>query len=207
MHNLSSCFVLGFHGGDRGVARKLLMREERFRKSENTYDWLGHGTYFWIENPRRTCEWARRQAKLGKFEPAVVGAIINLGNCLDLTTTAGIEQIQAGYELLKEIYTRQGRSLPANECAHDGDNDRLIRRLDCAVINMTCEFLEHDGIRIDTVKGMFTEGGPAYDGAGFTEQTHTQVCVRNPKCILGVFLPPREMQGDDLASVCNDTPC
>ena len=207
MHNLTSCFVLGYHGCNRRVAERLVLREEQFRRSENSYDWLGHGIYFWLENPRRACEWAlRRTSMMHGFKPAVVGAIINLGNCLDLTTTAGIEHIKAGYTSLKELYQREGMDLPENRKAFPEDEDRLIRPLDCAVINMTCRILERDGIRVDTVKGMFTEGGAAFPGACIRERTHTQICVRNPDCIRGVFYPPREALGDD-AGLCNNTNC
>ncbi|WP_038033695.1 hypothetical protein [Thermopetrobacter sp. TC1] len=206
MHNLSACFVLGFHGCDRRVAERLIRRRELFRRSENSYDWLGHGIYFWLENPRRACEWARERARLQKeFVPAVVGAIINLGNCLDLTTSAGIEHVKLGYLALKGDYAERGVPLPENSRAHEKDGDRLIRRLDCVVINQTCQLLEDNGTPVDTVKGIFTEGGWAYPGAGFKERTHTQICVRNPECILGVFYPPREALGED-ALLCNDTP-
>ncbi len=204
MHSLTSCFVLGYHGCDRRVAERLVLREAQFRKSENSYDWLGHGIYFWLENPRRACEWARRRAKPGKFEPAVVGAVIDLRNCLDLTTTAGIDFVKAGYAFLTELYKLQERELPENSKSHDGDHDRLIRRLDCAVINMTCDILEKSGIHVDTVKGMFTEGGEAFPGACIYEHTHTQICVRNLDCIKGVFFPPRESLGND-AGECNNT--
>lgn len=42
----------------------------------------------------------------------------------------------------------------------------------------------------DTVKGIFTEGEPAYENAGFAEKTHVQICVRNQDCIKGVFRVP-----------------
>ncbi|MBR6150358.1 MAG: hypothetical protein IKQ25_03685, partial [Lachnospiraceae bacterium] len=41
----------------------------------------------------------------------------------------------------------------------------------------------------DSVRGMFVEGGPAYKGAGIMEKTHTQLCIVNPNCIKGYFLP------------------
>jgi hypothetical protein len=191
MHDLASCFVLGYHGCSWQVARRLLLRQDVFRRSENDYDWLGHGIYFWLENPKRACEWAKRQiaSRDQGGRPAVVGAVIDLGNCLDLTTEAGIEAIQAGYEALRAIHARQGLPLPENASAGPNDQDRLIRRLDCAVINMTCKLLESEGMPVDTVKGMFTEGGPAYEGGGIMRHTHTQIAVRNPACIRGIFLP------------------
>jgi hypothetical protein len=42
----------------------------------------------------------------------------------------------------------------------------------------------------DTVKGIFTEGGPIYENSGFYKKTHVQVCVRNLECIKGVFRVP-----------------
>ena len=50
--------------------------------STNDYDWLGNGIYFWRNNEERTWEWAndlaKRKSSLVK-EPAVIGAIIDLG--------------------------------------------------------------------------------------------------------------------------------
>ena len=44
--------------------------------SDNDYDWLGNGIYFWEEAPARAYEWAK-----WKFEDdaAVIGAKIRLG--------------------------------------------------------------------------------------------------------------------------------
>lgn len=66
-----------------------------------------------------------------------------------------------------------------------------LRRLDCAVVQML-----HDVRRskrdepIDTVSGIFVEGSPIYDGAGFYEKTHIQICVCNSRVIKGVFRVP-----------------
>jgi hypothetical protein len=47
----------------------------------------------------------------------------------------------------------------------------------------------------DTVKGIFQEGAPIYQEAGFREKTHIQICVRDPECIKGVFrVPPRYLK-------------
>ena len=31
-----------------------------------------------------------------------------------------------------------------------------------------------------------------YDGAGFLDKTHIQICIRNPNCIKGYFIPRKE---------------
>ena len=198
MHALSSCFVLGYHGCSLDTAHKLVLREEKFRPSSNDYDWLGSGIYFWLEDPRRACEWACSNMRNQQDKPAVVGAVIDLGICLDLTTRSGIESIRTAYETLKMLMP-SGRKLPVNSKASPNDGDRLIRRLDCAVINMTCDLIEKRGGRVDTVKGVFLEGEPAYGGTEIRQKTHTQIAVRNPECIRGIFIPPVSDFGEDVA--------
>jgi hypothetical protein len=41
----------------------------------------------------------------------------------------------------------------------------------------------------DTIRSPFHEGGPIYSGANFTDRLHIEICVLNPKCIKGYFLP------------------
>ena len=41
----------------------------------------------------------------------------------------------------------------------------------------------------DSVRGVFWEGRPLYPNAGFAEKNHIQICVCNPNCIKGYFLP------------------
>ena len=181
MHDLASSFVLGFHGCTSEVAERLVLRQDHFKPSENSYDWLGHGIYFWLEDPLRACEWAQRHVRNdGDGQPAVIGGVIDLGRCLDLTTMAGIEAVQSGYEALKAIFhsgltskdvrkagldfllpyfDETGGCMPENEPADEKDGDRLIRRLDCAVINMTCRIHEEKNYPFDTVKGVFSRAG------------------------------------------------
>jgi hypothetical protein len=39
---------------------------------------------------------------------------------------------------------------------------------------------------------VFTEGGPAFPGAGIQEKNHIQICIRNSNSIKGFFLPRKE---------------
>ena len=39
--------------------------------------------------------------------------------------------------------------------------------------------------KFDTVRGIFTEGGPAFEGAGIQLKNHIQVCIRNFNSIKG----------------------
>jgi hypothetical protein len=126
-------------------------------------------------------ETARRRPNSVK-EPFVIGAVLELGFCLDLTTTAGIEWVRIAYDSLARSAAAGGFALPANSA------DGLRRNLDCAVIRRLHSILDAQGLpAVDTVKGVFTEGDPIYQGAGFNEKTHIQIVVRSQRCIKGIF--------------------
>jgi hypothetical protein len=94
------------------------------------------------------------------------------------------------------------RALPRNkDLPKNQYHDIIIRELDCAVIefmhNKIDEQIASDisqkGFsqyrRFDTVRGVFTEGGPVFEGAGIQSKNHIQVCIRNLNCIKGFFIP------------------
>ena len=192
MHRLSYSFVLGYHGCDRKVAEDLLGGKD-FKQSNNDYDWLGGGIYFWEANPARGLEFANelKNLKRGpKIEnAAVVGVVIDLGLCLDLTTSAGLQQVRNAHEKLVEIAETAGFPLPKNS------KDHSQRNLDCAVIRILHDVRKEAGEPpIDSVRGVFLEGEPLFEGSGFFAKTHIQICVRNPSCIKGVFrVPPGQL--------------
>lgn len=183
MHRLTSSFVLGYHGCDETVAEALLDGEP-FRKSSNDYDWLGPGIYFWEANPQRGLDFATEALKRKRStrKPAVVGAIIDLGLCLDLASQGSIEMLEAAYDSLKATMGTMGETLPVNT--------PLLRKLDCAVVKRLHSILEPQGQTLDTVRGIFLEGAPIYPDAGFHRKTHVQIAVCNPTCIKGVFRVP-----------------
>jgi hypothetical protein len=128
--------------------------------------------------------------KEGKFkEPAVIGAVLDLGHCLNLTDYASKDILQKGYEILVLKHEMLDLPLPKN-CVLDEGGYTLLRDLDCAVIQQIHMFNEEENLpSFDSVRGVFTEGKPAYPGAGFREKTHIQICIRNPNCIKGYFCP------------------
>jgi len=120
--------------------------------------------------------------------PAVVGAVIDLGLCLDLTTSAGIQLVRDTHPQLVKIMKEAGYKPPVNS------SDSLRRNLDCAVINLVHKVREKAQGNpkkrlppIDSVRGIFVEGVPIYAGSGFFNKSHIQICVRNPNCIKGIF--------------------
>lgn len=156
------------------------------RPSENSHDWLGHGAYFWESDLERARRWAREHAD----DPFVVGAVIGLGRCLDLTSGDSSCILKPYYELLAQTNASQGTPMPRNSVKGDG-GEWIKRDLDCAVIEFLHQARAADGsTAYETVRGVFFEGGELYPGAGFRERTHIQICVRDLSGILGYFRPP-----------------
>ncbi len=197
--------VFGFHGCDQSVADKILKEGQPLIPSAKSYDWLGHGIYFWEGSEARAMEWAKSK-KVEK--PAVVGAIIRLGNCLDLLDDKSIKHLSSAYNLLMEDFKSRGEPLPVNSVIK---NDVSFRRdLDCTVVEFLHDHTRQEIIKdlkncgnkhpsekdvhthpafFDSVRGMFAEGPPLYSDAGFRAANHIQLCVVNPNCILGYFAP------------------
>lgn len=198
--------VVGFHGCDRSIFDHVIKHGSPLNNSENDYDWLGHGIYFWEGSNERALEWAKKSSKVKN--PAVIGAFIKLGNCLDLLDSQYLKQVKSTYEILKSEFDALGHELPQNK-VRVGDIS-FIRELDCQVI-LRLQQLNNDLIKqdlglsdmkgqnkrkiqnhpqfIDSVRGMFPEGAELYEGAGFRSQNHIQLCIVNPNSIMGYFDP------------------
>jgi len=188
--------AIGFHGCDEEVGEKVLAGRAEVRSSKNSYDWLGWGAYFWEGDPHRAQTWAEflernpgaSRSKITK--PFVIGAIIKLGSCLDLTHSAHLDIVKAAFTDLQAISEKAGSPLPTNRPAGKGDLDMVRRFLDCAVFNYLHEARKSQSKEpFDTVRASFPEGDALYDGSKITVKSHTQICVRNPRCILGYFRP------------------
>ncbi len=192
LYSRRSNLIIGFHGCDASVVRKVVNGEEDLIPSTNDYDWLGNGIYFWENNEARALQWATELSKRKGSsikKPAVVGAIIDLGYCFDLTDSTYLQELKDAYDILVEICQRAGKTLPKNTDIGTS-TDKLIRKLDCSVIQ-TVHLINQDANKraYDSVKGVFWEGHSLYPNAGFAEKNHIQICVCNPNCIKGYFLP------------------
>jgi hypothetical protein len=188
-------FVLGFHGCDHAFAAAVISGRKQFTPSQNDYDWLGTGIYFWENNPQRALEFVtpllgkKRRGKRVVNKPAVIGAVIDLGLCLNLLDSTYLQVVKEGYQTLKQAVDDAGRPMPVNRPPKGGD-EVLLRHLDCAVINAVHAFREeHHLPKFDTVRSAFIEGDELYPGSTFREKNHIQVCVRNTACIKGYFWP------------------
>jgi hypothetical protein len=192
VYSTRSNLILGFHGCEKSEQQKLISDPSYIRASNESFDWLGHGMYFWENNPKRALFWAEQKKKAGRLkEPSIIGAVIDLGRCLDLLDSSKIELLKQCYYLFKTDSERLDKPIPTNiDHPKSGSHDKDLRYLDCAVIEYTHSFLKSKNEPpFDSVRAAFIEGDPIYPGAGFNDKTHIQICIVNPNCIKGFFLP------------------
>lgn len=206
MYDVRPNLVLAFHGCEKAVRDALLNHPNTIEKSEKPYDWLGNGVYFWENDHERAFEWAIEKQRKGEIqEPAIIGAVLYLGICCDFLDRTYIKLLSSFYDAWKANSEILGVAMPENRDAKgDKHKDKLLRERDCATIEFMHEkmFEQYQGEvsnhgfsrrkLFDTVRGVFTEGGEAFPGAGLAAKSHIQICVRNFDCIKGFFLPRSE---------------
>ena len=207
MYSSRPNLMIGFHGCDESIRDILITDPDSVKKSQEVFDWLGHGFYIWENNYQRAQQWAEDKQKRGKLSiPSVVGVVYQLDYCLDFTDSAFIDILPQYFRLMKKDLSIAGKELPRNrDLPMDEYHDLIIRELDCAVIeylhNKIDVQIAHDisntgfskYLPFDTVRGVFTEGGPAFEGAGIQSKSHIQACIRNLNCIKGFFIPRKKV--------------
>jgi len=180
--------ITGFHSCDREVGLRVLNGKDQLIQSDNKWDWLGGGVYFWEQNPARALEYAidcatgKQKNKIPIVNPFVIGAIIELGNCLNLIEPSSINIVKEAHKSLEAMMRESGHPMPVNKGPK--------RLLDCAVIQYVHQANKNEGlIPYDTIRSAFVEGEPIYLGSYFTERLHIEICVINKELIKGYFLP------------------
>jgi hypothetical protein len=185
---IPSGLVVGYHGCDRGLAEDVVLRRAVLRPSENEHDWLGHGLYFWQNDPDRAMAWAKQRVRVrgsGISEPAVIGATIDLGHCFNAAQSEYVAMLGDAFAELEKGYAQSGRPMPAN-----AGRGWANRKLDCAVFEVMHLLRRDSGEKpFDTVVAYFPEGKAPFPGAVIRHHDHVQICVRNEACIVGYFLP------------------
>src|SRR5437667_9220125 len=106
--------VIGYHGTRRSTALRMVQGLVGYKRSENAYDWLGHGIYFWEYAPKQAWAWARQRQKNQKWdeEIAVVASMIRLGNCFDLLDPDNLQELAHLEHDFSESEQRAGRTVP-----------------------------------------------------------------------------------------------
>ncbi len=185
--------IIGYHGCDAQLAEQILLGKAEIEFSQNKHDWLGKGIYFWEHGPKRAMEWAVQRAKSSNKikKPAVIGAYIHLGDCFDLLDTQYTKMLADLYPKFAKTCEENRIPIPENKSPRGFESiDHVCRYRDCAVINWCLDLLEQQRVaRYQTVRCVFTEGEPAFEGSKIMSKSHIQIAIRDPSCILGFFRP------------------
>lgn len=166
--------VRGYHGTSAAHAAVIL--RDGFLPSDNDYDCLGDGVYFFEDGLVQAGGWATR---VDPCEPAVVRADVRLEDCMDLRDSVGWVPLlaQVHGEVLR-VSRQHGLLLPRQTAS--------AHRLDRLIIEVAVAILEREGIRTRAVRAVFAEGAPAFPGSFLSEGFHVQVAVRDADLISNV---------------------
>ena len=144
-------FVLGYHGCDQAIITDVLAGKQDLRVSRNDYDWLGNGIYFWEDSYQRAFQWALQSERV--THPGVIGAVINLGHCLNLLDVEHLETVRIAYHTLERTAVLADTPMPVNRGAKFKD-----RKLDCAVIETLHQMREEENLEpYQTVRGFLSK--------------------------------------------------
>jgi hypothetical protein len=171
--------IIAFHGTTVAEADRLVDGQP-FKPSNKAYEWLGAGVYFWEYAPKQAWWWATEMRKY--TQPAVIGAMIRLGNCLDLLDPANVRRLR-GYhddQLLK--WSAAGVPIPRNVLSK--------KSMDCAILNWAYSESDMTETKVETSRGVFVptkKAKRAWPGSWIYDEAHIQVCVREQKNILAVW--------------------
>jgi hypothetical protein len=149
--------VDGFHG-TTGAKAETIVREG-FDQSENDFDWLGSGVYFYQDGPYRAEKWALEWAvKRYGGEAAVVGATIMLerSTLMDLIDMLWSERLRTFYKEYRDYCVRFGKPIPEQQAHPEVPR---AHRLDCDVVNKFVHYYStKKATPISAVRAAFEEG-------------------------------------------------
>ena len=127
---VSRPLVLGYHGCDAVVASKIASGDDQLTVSKNEYDWLGSGQYFWEDSYSRALRWAKDEQARSPDKvknPAVLGAILDLGNCLNLIDSEHLGLVKAARTAYLDICRTSGLEPVKNKGKDLREKDILTR--------------------------------------------------------------------------------
>jgi hypothetical protein len=166
--------AIGFHGTSAEAAQRIL--SAGFKISRNEYDWLGDGAYFFQDAPARALEWARQ--RFGD-DAAVLGAEIDLADCIDLLDIPWERAIVRAYERYVARLAKSGASAPRQTSG--------AHRLDRNVINYFVTGATAEGMKVRSVRAVFPEGEPMFPGSALLTRAHVQIAVRDHRAVTRIW--------------------
>jgi hypothetical protein len=171
--------IVAYHGTTEAEADDLV-EGVAFKPSNKTFEWLGKGVYFWEYAPKQAWWWGKEMRKYKK--PAVVGAMIRLGNCLDLLDPENVRWLRSVYDDIIPKWRKAKVPIPQNVLSK--------RSLDCAMLNWIYSQSDKSKSSIETCRGVFVPTSSAkrvWRGSWIYDEAHIQICVREQKNILALW--------------------
>lgn len=196
MNHGSGQFVVAYHGCDRTTEDALVSGQLlALEPSDNPYDWLGPGVYFFQDDWRRALMFAQASAEQPQRrltqrpirDPSVVGAVLKLSAILDISTQDGIDAFRTAYEALK----LSGVKLKQNKKSAAEDTDIILRGLDRQIFKYLHQMYEDQELTpLDAVRGAFPQGAAVAPTSAIFANSHVQIALCNLSCVLGYFRVP-----------------
>jgi hypothetical protein len=170
--------VYGYHGTSQTKAASIL--KNGFLASDNDYDWLGTGIYFFQDAPMRAKQWAIEQHPQ---EPAVICTRIQLDNCIDLFDVKWFPILKNIYNLFDAQYRFANRPLPKQNPSRS-----KAHRLDCAFFNFASQLISDDEQTVECIRAVFVEGESLFPDSAIFDLAHAQIVIKNSNLITECYL-------------------
>jgi hypothetical protein len=176
-------WVYGYHGTSMDRASAIV--KTGFNPSNNEYDWLGKGIYFWQDAPKRAWQWAQ---STHPDNPTVVKFRLRLDrSCLDLLDIGYFSLLKTMYNGFITSYTQQNLTPPQQN--PDSRSERLrqrsnAHRLDCSFFTYVVKtFNSSSDYRIDSIQSAFVEGDRIFPNSAIYDLTHIQIAILDSNLI------------------------
>lgn len=175
--------IRGYHATDRDSAERIFTHG--FKVSQNEYDWLGWGIYFFQDTKRYAKYWAENERAEGLIkDPVIIGANIEYTGFLDLLEKQDRELLKQFYRLLESSNYLEVAQARARQPQHKPGAPPSAHPLDCLVIQRTTSIADKNRIRIRAIRAIFFEGAPIYQNSHIFDRQHIQIAVRDPTLIV-----------------------
>ncbi len=140
--------------------------------SQNPWDWLGDGVYFWQDAPHRARSWGEEWARKSPDDQlAVIRAKLTLEDCIDLLDTEWMDVIRDFAKAFASLHRRQATELKNRA---GGRHD-----LDAAFFNFLVESLGRQGVAVRSIRAALAEGEPILEGSPIRLKSHVQIAIRD----------------------------
>jgi len=164
--------IIGYRGADRGYAL-LVLKKNRWEKSQGPDEYFGHGIYFFEEDESEAYNWARHNRKIPEKDISLIQACIKCNRCeiMDLVKNVTYREYLQIIKAIQKKYENEDKS------------PDIKYPFDCRVINMLCD---RHGYKL--VRGPYNPRnrlsiGLIKAGATRIPKIHIQLCVRDENII------------------------